>query len=32
VLLNFEIWCRLFLDGRSHDDVAGELAERSLAA
>jgi asparagine synthase (glutamine-hydrolysing) len=32
VLLNLEIWCRLFLDGTSHADVAGELAERSLAA
>ncbi len=32
VLMNLEIWSRLFLDGRSHEDVAGELAERSLAA
>jgi len=32
VLLNLEIWCRLFLDGRRHEDVAGELVERSLAA
>ena len=32
VLLNLEIWNRLFVDGRSVDDVAGELAEQSLAA
>lgn len=32
VLMNFEIWSRLFLDGQSHEDVAGELAERGLAA
>ena len=32
VLMNLEIWSRLFLDGRSHEDVASELAERSLAA
>lgn len=32
VLMNLELWARLFLDGRSHEDVAGELAERSLAA
>jgi asparagine synthase (glutamine-hydrolysing) len=32
VLLNLEVWSRLFLDGRSYEDVAGELAERSLAA
>lgn len=32
VLLNLEIWSRLYLDGMSHADVAGELAERSLAA
>jgi asparagine synthase (glutamine-hydrolysing) len=31
VLLNLEIWCRLFLDGASHADIAGDLAERSLA-
>lgn len=24
-LVNLEIWCRVFLDGRAHDDVAGEL-------
>lgn len=29
VLMNLEIWCRLFLDRRPLDDVAGELAERS---
>jgi asparagine synthase (glutamine-hydrolysing) len=32
VLMNLEIWSRLFLDGRSHEDVASELAEQSLAA
>ena len=32
VMMNLEIWSRLFLDGQSHEDVAGELAERSLAA
>jgi asparagine synthase (glutamine-hydrolysing) len=32
VLLNLEIWSRLFVDGTSHADIAGELAERSLAA
>jgi asparagine synthase (glutamine-hydrolysing) len=32
VLMNLEIWCRLFLDGTSHEDLAGELGERSLAA
>jgi asparagine synthase (glutamine-hydrolysing) len=32
VLMNLEIWSRLFLDGRSHEDVAAELAERSIAA
>ena len=32
VLLNLEIWCRLFLDGRSHEQVASELADMSLAA
>ena len=26
-LMNFELWARLFLDGRSVEDVAGELAE-----
>jgi asparagine synthase (glutamine-hydrolysing) len=31
VLLNLEIWCRLFLDGRSYEDVAGELAATSSA-
>lgn len=28
-LLNVEIWCRIFLDGRSPEDVATELQERS---
>jgi asparagine synthase (glutamine-hydrolysing) len=32
VLMNLEIWSRLFVDGQSHEDVAGELAERSKAA
>jgi len=32
VLINLEIWSRLFLDGTSHEDVAHELAERGLAA
>jgi asparagine synthase (glutamine-hydrolysing) len=32
VMMNLEIWSRLFLDGTAHQDVAGELAERSLAA
>lgn len=27
-LINFEIWCRLFLDGHSIDDVAAELREK----
>jgi asparagine synthase (glutamine-hydrolysing) len=34
-LLNLEIWCRLFMDGRSFEDVGAELAEtasRSVAA
>ena len=25
-LMNLEIWCRIFLDGESPADVAGELA------
>jgi asparagine synthase (glutamine-hydrolysing) len=29
-LVNLEIWCRVFLDGRAHDDVADEL--KALAA
>jgi asparagine synthase (glutamine-hydrolysing) len=28
-LMNLEIWCRIFLDGRRPDDVAAELAERT---
>ena len=32
VLLNLEIWSRLYIDGASYETVAGELAERSLAA
>ena len=31
VLMNLEIWSRLFLDGRGHADVSAELAERSRA-
>lgn len=32
VLLNLEIWCRLFLDGRSHEDVSAELDAAKVAA
>jgi asparagine synthase (glutamine-hydrolysing) len=32
VLMNLEIWSRLFLDGANHEDVASELSEHSLAA
>jgi asparagine synthase (glutamine-hydrolysing) len=32
VLVNLELWCRLFLDGRSAGDVSAELRERMLAA
>jgi len=32
VLMNLEIWFRLFVDGRAHEDVAAELQQRSLAA
>lgn len=32
MLLNLEIWARIFIDRRSYEDVASELAERSLAA
>jgi asparagine synthase (glutamine-hydrolysing) len=32
VLVNLEIWCRLFLDRRSSSDVADELNELTLAA
>jgi asparagine synthase (glutamine-hydrolysing) len=32
VLMNLEIWCRLFLDRQSVEDVAGDLAERARAA
>lgn len=32
VMMNLEIWSRMFLDGQSHEDVSGELAERSKAA
>ena len=24
-LMNLEIWCRLFVDGRGHEDVAEEM-------
>lgn len=32
VLVNLEIWCRVFLDGHSPADVGQELAEQTLAA
>jgi len=32
VLLNLEIWCRVFLDNRTPDDVSAELAEFTAAA
>jgi asparagine synthase (glutamine-hydrolysing) len=32
VLVNLEIWCRIFLDGASPGDVGDELAELTLAA
>ena len=32
VLVNLEIWCRVFLDGHSPGDVGQELAEQTLAA
>ncbi|MGQ0428416.1 MAG: asparagine synthase (glutamine-hydrolyzing) [Gammaproteobacteria bacterium] len=31
-LVNLELWCRLFLDGRSESDVADELRELARAA
>lgn len=31
-LVNLELWCRMFLDGRSASDVAAELHELSRAA
>ena len=31
-LVNLEIWCRMFLDGRSHEDVSVELHELMAAA
>ena len=31
VMMNLEIWSRLFLDGQSHEDVTGELIERGDA-
>ena len=31
-LVNLELWCRIFLDGRSASDVAAELHELSRAA
>ena len=30
VMMNLEIWSRLFLDGKSHEDVSGELTDRGL--
>lgn len=32
VLLNLEIWCRIFIDNMSPADIAGELQERTRAA
>jgi asparagine synthase (glutamine-hydrolysing) len=32
VLMNLEIWCRMFMDGQSATDISGDLAERTLAA
>lgn len=32
VLMNLEIWFRLFVDGRTHEDVSAELQQSSLAA
>lgn len=32
VLVNLEIWCRVFLDGHSPADVGQELAQQTLAA
>lgn len=32
VLMNLEIWSRMFLDGMPHADVTGELADRLQAA
>jgi asparagine synthase (glutamine-hydrolysing) len=31
VLMNLELWCRLFIDGRDAHDVGGELAELMAA-
>ena len=30
-LLNLEIWCRLYLDGQKHDELAEQLVEESIA-
>ncbi len=32
VLMNLELWARLFIDGRSHEDVSAELEARKFAA
>lgn len=32
LLMNLEIWCRIFLDGRAPEDVATELAGRAAGA
>ena len=32
VLMNLELWARIFLDGRDYADVAAEMADLSLAA
>jgi asparagine synthase (glutamine-hydrolysing) len=28
-LVNLELWCRIYLDGRSPDDVSAALTERA---
>jgi hypothetical protein len=32
VLMNLEVWSRVFLDGQSHVDVSGDLCDRLKAA
>ena len=29
-LMNLEVWARIYLDRRSHDDVSAELAGRAM--
>lgn len=31
LMINLEIWSRLFLDWRGHEDVSGDLTERGLS-